>query len=77
MPLFEFRCGRCKAEFEVLTKGDDSVACPHCGAKRVSRLLSRFAVSRQLTPCGTPAAESIGSCAFDPNLGGCPRCLPD
>lgn len=79
MPLFDFRCSRCKAEFEALARDSEAlgVACPACGAERPARLISRFAVSRQLTPCGTPASERTaggGSCGFNPMTGGCGRC---
>jgi len=72
MPLFEYRCSDCRAQFEALTRnGGADVACPVCSSRSLSRLISRFAVSRQLTPCGTPAAERAPSCGFDPARGGC------
>ena len=84
MPLFEFRCNDCHAEFEALCRDATAreIACPRCGAEAPSRLISRFAVSRQLSPCGTPAAErksGAAGCGFNPATGGCGHCgrLPD
>lgn len=47
MPMFEFTCRQCGAEFEELCTtaqveaGD--VACPECGAKKAEKKLSVFA----------------------------------
>jgi len=46
MPLYEYRCEGCREEFEtvqpVSARPEDTV-CPHCGAKRATRLMSAFA----------------------------------
>ena len=43
MPIYEFTCPKCKAEFEDLVRGPkDKVACPECGSKRVTRKMSVF-----------------------------------
>ena len=44
MPLYEFVCGKCDQDFELLVrsaKWEGDAACPHCGSKE-TRLLSRF-----------------------------------
>jgi putative FmdB family regulatory protein len=76
MPLYEFRCEKCANEFEALCRDTraEGVMCPGCGAPSPARLISRFAVSRQLTPCGSSAAEAASSCGFNPQMGGCGRC---
>jgi putative FmdB family regulatory protein len=77
MPLFEFSCNDCRVEFEALCRDTraEGLTCPKCGADSPSRLISRFAVSRQVSPCGTPASErAASSCGFDPMSGGCGRC---
>jgi putative FmdB family regulatory protein len=78
MPLFEFRCGTCHTIFEALCRNAqaEGVVCPECGGKSLSRLLSRFAINRQLTPCGTPAPEAAASCGFNARTGGCSACQP-
>ena len=48
MPLYEYSCRDCAAEFEVLqpigADGTD-LECPECGASRPERQLSTFACS--------------------------------
>lgn len=41
MPIFEYKCGKCKKEFEELVFGDgEDMKCPACGGK-AKKLLSR------------------------------------
>ena len=41
MPIYEFRCKKCKKDFECLVFGKaDDVCCPTCNGKRVERLMS-------------------------------------
>jgi len=49
MPLYEFRCGACGAEFETLVRGSQSPSCPACACTTVDRLTSVFAVSSAQT----------------------------
>jgi putative FmdB family regulatory protein len=44
MPLYEYRCEKCKKKFELLRKFSDTseVTCPHCGAKEVTQKPSTF-----------------------------------
>lgn len=50
MPLFEYRCTACDAEFELLIlPSSPAPACPTCGATTVERLVSMFAVSSEET----------------------------
>ncbi|MCC6729723.1 MAG: zinc ribbon domain-containing protein [Chthonomonadales bacterium] len=76
MPLFEFRCSTCGAEFESLCRAEavGAVSCPECGARHASRLISRFAVSRRLTPCGAPRSEAPAACGLGARDGGCDSC---
>lgn len=68
MPIYEYNCSQCEAEFEVLVRGDAAPECPNCGG---TKLAKQFSV---------PAAHSSGSsdlpiCQPAPS-GGCglPRC---
>jgi putative FmdB family regulatory protein len=50
MPLYEFRCGACGAEFEALVRtSSQSPSCPACACTTVDRLTSLFAVSSEQT----------------------------
>jgi putative FmdB family regulatory protein len=41
MPVYEFRCEECGAEFEELVKAPSTrAACPSCGSGHVRRLFS-------------------------------------
>jgi putative FmdB family regulatory protein len=45
MPLFEYRCSSCGAEFEALVRGGETPPCVACGGTGLERLLTSFAVS--------------------------------
>jgi len=43
MPIYEYRCETCGAQFEELVGSDDAAPpCPGCGAESVERLFSGF-----------------------------------
>ncbi|MFN8543073.1 MAG: zinc ribbon domain-containing protein [Candidatus Binatia bacterium] len=75
MPMFEYRCGACEAQFEELTSRAeaDAVTCRRCGSSAVTRLLSAFAVGGATAaapvpepgPCGSCGAAQRGMCAMD------------
>lgn len=46
MPLFEYRCDKCGRRFALLvgvTAEKAKLACPRCGHKKVTKLISRIA----------------------------------
>jgi putative FmdB family regulatory protein len=49
MPIYEYRCNRCRKKVSILTlrvseKVDER--CEHCGSTSLTRLLSRFSTGR-------------------------------
>jgi len=68
MPLYEYRCPKCKLEFEriLFATEKETVACPQCHAPNAERLLSVFSAgpsSGKETPsmkssCG-PSSEGF------------------
>ncbi|MDD3553965.1 MAG: zinc ribbon domain-containing protein [Deltaproteobacteria bacterium] len=41
MPIYEFHCNDCNAEFESLVRmSDPSAVCPVCGSKNVQKKMS-------------------------------------
>ena len=49
MPIYEYRCNKCRSRVSVFQRRIDSlvaVACAKCGSDDLSRLVSRFAVVR-------------------------------
>jgi putative FmdB family regulatory protein len=58
MPIYEFACPRCRRIFSFLSKRlnpDRLPVCPKCGSKKMSKQISRFALSKGLKE---PAAGS-------------------
>jgi len=46
MPLFEYRCSECKRRFTLLvgvTAAKAKRACPKCGSRKLTKLISRIA----------------------------------
>jgi putative FmdB family regulatory protein len=49
MPIYEYQCAKCRRISSVLTtRVTEKVeaVCAHCGGKKMSRLMSRFAMPR-------------------------------
>jgi len=71
MPLFEYGCQECKAQFELLRPHAeaDSAACPQCGSASVERHLSTFGVS-----AAQPEPVCPGGVCDNPRMPGCPTC---
>lgn len=42
MPIYEYHCGTCEADFEMLVTARTQVQCPSCESADVERLLSVF-----------------------------------
>ena len=75
MPLFEYKCAKCGAGFEVLVRSekDTPKSCPKCGARKVEKQLSSFSASVSdggvnLPSCATSGACGTGACP----TGSCP-----
>jgi putative FmdB family regulatory protein len=63
MPIYEYRCGRCQKEFEVLVRAGQNPSCPECGNEDLQKLLS--------VPASPSSAER--SSPFSPGDMGCGR----
>jgi len=58
MPIYEFACPKCRRIFSFLSKRVNPgrlPVCPKCGNKKLSKQVSRFAMSRKLKE---PSAKS-------------------
>jgi putative FmdB family regulatory protein len=72
MPIYEYQCQACGAEFEELThasSADQRVRCRACESRQVRRVLSAFAVHAETAaavpesgPCGACGAARRGMC---------------
>jgi putative FmdB family regulatory protein len=66
MPIYEYICRECAAEFEKLVGPHVAVACPSCESERVTRRLSVVGIKTASRFSGTPVATQGGCCG-----GGC------
>jgi putative FmdB family regulatory protein len=75
MPIYEFACPKCRRIFSFLSKRvnpDRLPVCPKCGNKKLSKQISRFAMTKGLkepaakgeTPEGEPSMPDLD----DPRL---------
>ena len=40
MPLYEFVCGECQSEQELLVRAEERPVCENCGSSHLTKLLS-------------------------------------
>jgi putative FmdB family regulatory protein len=72
MPIYEFKCSKCNAFFEVIVRNSDDekeVLCPECQSVEFERVLSKTNYSMAGTAPGSPSSPttqtrncSSGSC---------------
>ena len=62
MPIFEFKCKKCKNIFEELiysSAEEKKLVCPQCGSKKTEKLMSVFAGSK--SSCSSCASTSCST----------------
>lgn len=73
MPIYEYRCPKCGRLASFLVRSITShkpPACPHCGAAKMSRALSRFAaVSGRRRDAGSDTDAAAGPAGDMPGMG--------
>ncbi|GIX02953.1 MAG: hypothetical protein KatS3mg112_1890 [Thermogutta sp.] len=76
MPIYEYTCEKCGAQFELLIRNNEEPRCPQCGTTDVAKQLSKPAISisagssstADVPPCGAPPGCCGGNCnLFDRN----------
>ncbi|MBQ7590568.1 MAG: zinc ribbon domain-containing protein [Verrucomicrobia bacterium] len=63
MPIYEFTCGKCGAETEILVPRQNyEVRCPQCGSKKMEKKLSVFSSSSNQggSACGDESCSHRG-----------------
>lgn len=70
MPIYEFHCGKCGEDSEVLVRSTDwkGTPCPNCGSTKLEKKLSVFAAANTDGMADMPAPM----CSGNPNS--CGRC---
>lgn len=73
MPIYEYSCPACNAEFEILVRKDGDIpsVCPECRKGKPVKAFSSFAAmaggSSALPACAESCASASNACR-----GGCP-----
>lgn len=78
MPLFEYKCEKCGADFELLIFGNETAKCEKCGSVELTKKFSVFSAvnstknSDSCSPsfCESGACPSAGACHHT-HSGGC------
>lgn len=64
MPIYEFYCQPCHSIFSFLAKTTNpaiSPKCPRCGAKKLDKQISRFAISKGLSESSKTADDPMAN----------------
>jgi putative FmdB family regulatory protein len=73
MPIYEYQCKDCEADFEYLVMGSDKPCCPDCNSKKVGKLMSACGfVSKD--GGGETVSASAGSSCGGCSAGSCAGC---
>ena len=70
MPIYEYRCQKCKKKSSLLLRTWDEEAspvCPHCGSTELQRIFSRFAMVRSEEDRMERLADPSGWGSIDEN----------
>lgn len=54
MPIYEYRCRKCGARFELrrnMADSDSEIKCPECGKECPERVISLFGTASSSTGC--------------------------
>ncbi len=58
VPIYDFRCDACGADFEELVRAGETPACPSCGAADPRRLISQVSPPSRVGLRGAAARRS-------------------
>ncbi len=68
MPIYEYRCENCGRKLSLLRRmGEEAEECPKCGAPRLTRLYSRFALARSEEDRLERLADEVEMTGIDEN----------
>lgn len=61
MPIYEYQCEDCGAEFELLVRSDTRLECPTCESTNLEKQLSVFATEKS-SGAAAPALAGGAPC---------------
>jgi putative FmdB family regulatory protein len=72
MPIYEFHCGKCGKDSEVLVRTRDweGTKCPHCGSTKLAKKFSVFASGgggEEASACDSGGGGCGGCCGGGPH----------
>jgi putative FmdB family regulatory protein len=79
MPIYEFACPKCRVIFNFLSKRinpERLPVCPKCGNKKMTKQMSRFAMTKGLPEPANAGAGAVGDPDGNPGEGA-PENMPD
>jgi len=64
MPIYEFHCGKCERDSEILIRSSDwnGTKCPHCGSEKLEKKFSTFASKSEGAVSAPKASGGGGGC---------------
>ncbi len=74
MPIYEFRCRKCKAVNEFLVRGaglEAGTACPACGGANLEKMMSAAAIATRGGSAAAPGASGGKKNCRRPSCSGC------
>ncbi|MEN3013496.1 MAG: zinc ribbon domain-containing protein [Endomicrobiia bacterium] len=69
MPIYEYKCNSCNAEFELLIYTGEEPVCPKCLSKNLTKKISKVSFKSSLSD-----SSSSGSSCSSCSSGSCSSC---
>jgi len=65
MPIYEYSCGQCGDDFELLVLRSDEPVCPNCGSKNLQKKMSAcgFSVGYKFKSASASGGSSCSGCS--------------
>jgi putative FmdB family regulatory protein len=71
VPIFEYTCQNCRADFELLVRSDTRLQCPACQSAQLDKKLSVFATTSGGQDAAPQSFGPCGACGHPDGPGAC------